>query len=75
MARIAGINIPMNKHVVIGLTHIYGVGRDAGARHSRQRRHRAEHTREGFDRGRGRRDPLADRQDTRSRATCAAKCR
>jgi small subunit ribosomal protein S13 len=27
MARIAGINIPMNKHVGIGLTHIYGVGR------------------------------------------------
>ena len=27
MARIAGINIPMNKHVVIGLTAIYGVGR------------------------------------------------
>ena len=27
MARRAGINIPMNKHVVIGLTHIYGVGR------------------------------------------------
>jgi small subunit ribosomal protein S13 len=27
MARIAGINIPMNKHIVIGLTHIYGVGR------------------------------------------------
>jgi len=27
MARIAGINIPMNKHVLIGLTHIYGVGR------------------------------------------------
>jgi small subunit ribosomal protein S13 len=26
MARIAGINIPMNKHVVIGLTHIYGIG-------------------------------------------------
>jgi small subunit ribosomal protein S13 len=26
MARIAGINIPMNKHIVIGLTHIYGVG-------------------------------------------------
>jgi small subunit ribosomal protein S13 len=29
MARIAGINIPMNKHVVIGLTSIYGVGRTA----------------------------------------------
>jgi len=27
MARIAGINIPMGKHVWIGLTHIYGVGR------------------------------------------------
>jgi len=27
MARIAGINIPMNKHVWVGLTHIYGVGR------------------------------------------------
>jgi small subunit ribosomal protein S13 len=26
MARIAGINIPMNKHVVIGLTHIFGIG-------------------------------------------------
>jgi len=27
MARIAGINIPMNKHVVVGLTSIYGIGR------------------------------------------------
>jgi small subunit ribosomal protein S13 len=27
MARIAGINIPANKHVVIALTSIYGVGR------------------------------------------------
>ena len=27
MARIAGINIPLNKHIVIGLTNIYGVGR------------------------------------------------
>ena len=27
MARIAGINIPMNKHIGIGLTHIFGVGR------------------------------------------------
>jgi small subunit ribosomal protein S13 len=26
MARIAGINIPPNKHAVIGLTHIYGIG-------------------------------------------------
>ncbi|MBP9590963.1 MAG: 30S ribosomal protein S13 [Steroidobacteraceae bacterium] len=27
MARIAGINIPMNKHVWVGLTSIFGVGR------------------------------------------------
>ena len=27
MARIAGINIPMNKHVWVGLMSIYGVGR------------------------------------------------
>ena len=27
MARIAGVNIPMNKHVWVGLTHIFGVGR------------------------------------------------
>ncbi len=26
MARIAGINIPLQKHVVVALTHIYGVG-------------------------------------------------
>ena len=31
MARIAGINIPMNKHIVIGLTHIFGVGRNTAA--------------------------------------------
>jgi small subunit ribosomal protein S13 len=27
MARIAGINIPINKRVEIGLTYIYGIGR------------------------------------------------
>ncbi|HRJ51181.1 MAG TPA: 30S ribosomal protein S13 [Candidatus Thiothrix moscowensis] len=26
MARIAGINLPVNKHVIIGLTAIYGIG-------------------------------------------------
>jgi len=26
VARIAGINIPLNKHIVIGLTSIYGIG-------------------------------------------------
>ena len=27
MARIAGINIPVNKHISVGLMHIYGIGR------------------------------------------------
>ncbi len=29
MARISGINIPLNKRVEIGLTYIYGVGRSS----------------------------------------------
>ena len=32
MARIAGINIPVNKHVVIALTSIYGIGRTRAAK-------------------------------------------
>lgn len=28
MARIAGVNIPLQKHVVIGLTAVYGIGRN-----------------------------------------------
>ena len=27
MARIAGVNVPENKHIEISLTHIYGIGR------------------------------------------------
>ena len=32
MARIAGINIPLNKRVEIGLTYIYGIGRPTANR-------------------------------------------
>jgi len=32
MARIAGVNIPDNKHTVISLTYIYGVGRTQARR-------------------------------------------
>lgn len=28
MARIAGINIPVQKHIVVALTYIYGIGRE-----------------------------------------------
>jgi small subunit ribosomal protein S13 len=31
MARIAGINVPDNKHISVALTHIYGVGRSRAA--------------------------------------------
>ncbi len=32
MARIAGVNIPLNKRVEIGLTYIYGVGQPTSAK-------------------------------------------
>ena len=32
MARISGVNIPLNKRVEIGLTYIYGIGRSASNR-------------------------------------------
>ena len=32
MARIAGVNIPLNKRVEIGLTYVYGVGRSTANR-------------------------------------------
>ena len=31
MARIAGVNIPINKRLAVGLTYIYGIGRHAAA--------------------------------------------
>ncbi len=31
MARIAGVNIPLNKRVVIGLTYVFGVGQSTSA--------------------------------------------
>ncbi len=32
MARIAGVDLPRNKHSVIGLTYIYGIGRSTAAK-------------------------------------------
>ena len=32
MARIAGINVPDNKHAVISLTYIYGIGRTTASK-------------------------------------------
>src|ERR671922_1954073 len=30
MARIAGVNLPLNKRIEVGLTYIYGIGRSTG---------------------------------------------
>jgi len=32
MARIAGINIPLNKRVEVGLTYVYGIGRSSAGK-------------------------------------------
>lgn len=32
MARIAGIDLPRNKRIIIGLTYIYGIGRSTSSR-------------------------------------------
>ena len=32
MARIAGVNIPDNKHTVISLTYVFGIGRPTARR-------------------------------------------
>ena len=75
MARIAGINIPMNKHVCIGLTQIFGIGRSRALADLRGRGHRLRRTKvkdltEAEVARSARSSPSA-----RSRATCAAKCR
>ena len=54
MARIAGINIPLNKRVEIGLTYIYGIGRSTANDPARRDGHRARHASPRPHRGRGR---------------------
>ena len=44
MARISGVNIPLNKRVEIGLTYIYGVGQLDVQRAARQDRRRPPDT-------------------------------
>ena len=38
MARIAGVDVPRDKRVVIALTYIYGVGRHPGRADARRHR-------------------------------------
>ena len=57
MARISGINIPLNKRAEIGLTYIYGIGRQTANKHRTQQRLAWASDRcEGQQRNRGRRE-------------------
>ena len=72
MARIAGVDLPLNKRVEIGLTYIYGIGRPQGELHPREGRRPSRHAGQGPVRGGGRPDPQGHhRRRARSRATSA----
>ena len=43
MARIAGVDLPREKKVEIGLTYIYGIGRPTSSRHPRRNRREPRH--------------------------------
>ena len=55
MARIAGVDLPQNKRVEIGLTYIYGIGRPQGELHPGEGRRATRHAGQGSLRGRGER--------------------
>ena len=76
MARIAGVNIPLNKRVEIGLTYIYGIGRSTSNKLLARGR-RSSPTPTSATSPRTRSSSCATRSTTtsRSRATCAASAR
>ena len=55
MARIAGVNIPTNKHVGIALTHIFGIGRNRALKICKAAGVKSDDAGQGPHRGRGRR--------------------
>ena len=75
MARIAGINIPMNKHIVIGLTHIYGVGKSQAVKACASAGVKPETKVKDLTETRGRGAALRRSRSSRSRATCGARSR
>ena len=73
MARIAGVNIPLNKRVEIGLTYIYGVGRPTSNQMLAELGIAPDTLRPRPHRRRGRQAPRHRSTATsRSRAICAA---
>lgn len=50
MARIAGVDLPRDKRVEIGLTYIYGIGRTSADRILKRSWSKSGHTLQRFDR-------------------------
>ncbi len=70
MARIAGVNLPLNKRSEIGLTYIYGIGRSTSNKVLQQVGRQPGHLRPRPHRGRGREAARRDRRraDRRGRS-------
>ena len=49
MARLAGINIPDNKHAEVSLTYIYGIGRKTAPKSVRYQWRKPFHEDAGFE--------------------------
>ena len=73
MARIAGINIPPNKHVGIALTHIFGVGRQRALDVCAASGIAPDVKVKDLTEAEVETDPWPRSHASRSRATCAAK--
>ena len=61
VARIAGVNIPLNKRVEVGLTYVFGIGRSTANKILQGGQDRPRHLRQGPDRGGGRQAPRGGR--------------
>ena len=76
VARIAGVNIPTNKRVVIALQYIHGIGQTNAKDIMEKVRHSDGAPRVAADRPGSAADPRNDRPRlSSSKAICAAKCR
>ena len=60
MARIAGVDLPREKRVEIGLTYIYGIGRTSSNRIFGRSRRESGHSCQGSDGRRGKEDRSSD---------------
>ena len=73
VARIAGVNIPTNKRVVIALQYIHGIGSREGPGDRRQGRHPGRAPGQPADRRRGAADPRDHRPRLRRRGRPAPR--